>query len=188
MLQKYNFITKNNIEIEIREAMPGDGEAVVEFHNRVGGQTNNLSFGKNQFLYSAEEEEMVLEARYSSDVAILIIATHNGTIVGSASVDSGMEERFRHVFSFGMVVTKEYWGNGIGTVLLEKLIEWCKKNCTCDKISLQVRSDNERAIEIYTALGFVKEGLLLNEPKINGKYYNTMLMGLFLDKSNNSNE
>ena len=48
------------------------------------------------------------------------------------------------------------------------------------KISLVTREDNVLAIELYEKLGFEKEGLIKKDNFINGVYYNTFVMGLFI--------
>ncbi len=48
------------------------------------------------------------------------------------------------------------------------------------KISLQVLETNEKAINLYKKLGFEVEGVLKNDKRLlDGKYYNTVVMGRF---------
>jgi RimJ/RimL family protein N-acetyltransferase len=76
-----------------------------------------------------------------------------------------------------MVVKKKYWGFGIGSLLLDTLLEWAKSNQFIKKINLRVRTDNQRAIKLYEKRGFVKEGTLRKEIFLNDKYYDLLWMG-----------
>ena len=51
----------------------------------------------------------------------------------------------------GICVLKEYWGKGIGSQMLGKIIEFAKEN-SFEIIELQVRSDNAAAIHLYEKL------------------------------------
>lgn len=54
-----------------------------------------------------------------------------------------------------IVVKKKYEKNGIGTYLLNKVFEICK-NSKVNKILLEVRKSNEKAINLYTKNNFKK--------------------------------
>lgn len=58
---------------------------------------------------------------------------------------------------------KEYWGKGYGTKAIQVLIEKARKN-GMEKIYLEVRPDNERAIKSYEKCGFEK-GKIVEYPE-----------------------
>ena len=63
-----------------------------------------------------------------------------------------------HQGLFGKSIQETFANKGIGTCLIKKLLEWARKQEHIEKISLEVFSNNERAIHLYTKLGFKKEG------------------------------
>lgn len=67
--------------------------------------------------------------------------------------------------------------------MMRELIEWSRTNGVTEKITLLTREDNEVAIQLYKQLGFETEGILKNDNFINGIYYNTLSMGLLLQKN-----
>jgi len=79
-----------------------------------------------------------------------------------------------------MTVRKRYWGLGIGSLLLDALIEWAREGGVIKKINLRVRADNGRAIALYQSKGFVNEGTIRKEIFLNGTYFDNHLMGLEL--------
>jgi RimJ/RimL family protein N-acetyltransferase len=50
------------------------------------------------------------------------------------------------------------------------------------RIQLDTWSGNTRAIRAYEKCGFVVEGRLRNDAFIDGKYYDTIVMGLLRDE------
>lgn len=61
------------------------------------------------------------------------MAEVNGRIVGGLGFNGGERVRIRHTGEFGVTVSKDSWGVGIGTKLIEALIDWAKKHRTCQK-------------------------------------------------------
>ena len=80
-----------------------------------------------------------------------------------------------------MTVIRQYWGSGIGTLMLDAAIAWAKDTNIIKKINLRVRTDNKRAISLYEKKGFLREGRIRKEIFIDGKYYDHYWMSLELD-------
>lgn len=53
---------------------------------------------------------------------------------------------------------KKVWGHHIGSLLLEVTLDFAENVAKLDIVSLEVRSDNERAIHLYEKYGFKKIG------------------------------
>jgi RimJ/RimL family protein N-acetyltransferase len=79
-----------------------------------------------------------------------------------------------------MSVSKAFWGQGVGSLMLDTLIEWARANQIVKKIDLMVRTDNQRAIRLYEGKGFVYEGTMHKEFFVDGRYYDLHWMGLEL--------
>ncbi|MEG0693474.1 MAG: GNAT family N-acetyltransferase [Oscillospiraceae bacterium] len=82
--------------------------------------------------------------------------------------------------SLSISVKKKCWGYGIGTQLMHTMIAFSKENGKAEILYLGVRSDNETAMKLYKKEGFSEIGRHKNFFKINGKYYDEILMDLHL--------
>lgn len=165
-------------DFDIREAVPEDAEKLIAFLARVGGETDYLSFGKEGLPISTEEEEKFIQSMKEKEHSVLYLAWKDGEIVGDASLN-GFFRRMSHRAEFGISVAKAEWGQGIGSALLQKIIEYAKEH-TIELINLEVRSDNMRAIRVYEKYGFSKIGTSPAYYKMDGKYYDFDLMVLDL--------
>ena len=58
---------------------------------------------------------------------------------------------------FGIAITKEFWGLGIGKYLMEACIE-CAREAGYLQLELEVVAENERAVEMYRRAGFIEYG------------------------------
>jgi len=81
---------------------------------------------------------------------------------------------------WGMYVTRGYQGRGLGKQLLEAALTYAREMSGLEQLSLVVGEDNMGAKRLYESLGFKPFGVELRELKVDGKYYNGVLMWLKL--------
>lgn len=173
-----NFYLKDGKEVIIAEATKEDAQRIIDFYNIVGGETDFLSFGKDEFTRNADEYGAFLAATQLEQNSIILLATLNGEIISIASINSTQKNRIKHVGTLGIVISEQFTAQGLGRKMMEQLIDWAATNGVTRKISLVTREDNALAIALYEKLGFEKEGLLKNDTFINGHYFHTLMMGL----------
>lgn len=167
------------MDIIIRKAQPEDAGALVTYMNTVGSETDNLSFGSEGFPVSQAEEAEIIRERNESPRNALFLAIKGEKIVGHASIEV-LSRRMAHRAEFGISVVKAEWGKGIGSKLLETIV-WHAKSHQIEIIELEVRSDNERAIQLYKKYGFLKIGTYPQYFKMaDNSYVNFDLMNLYL--------
>lgn len=175
-------IKLKNGEIAIlRTPTKDDAKEMIEYLNIIGGESDFITFGKNEFTLSVEAEEEYIEKTNSMENCKNVLTIINNEIVGIASISSPQKERMKHNGTLGISFRKKYWGMGLGNEVMNYLIEWANSNCIIKKINLLVREDNERGIKLYEKFGFEREGLLKKDIYVKGVYHNTITMGLYID-------
>lgn len=171
---------KNDMILQINKAAKGDAAGMVEFLNLIGGESDNLLFGANGFQMTAEAEEIFIENLLESDVSALLVGKIEDEIVCVGSIMTSPRERISHQAELSLSVKKKYWGLGIGTYLMEAMISFAKRNGKTEILHLGVKSDNINAINLYKKMGFHEVGRHKNFFKIEGNYYDEILMDLYL--------
>lgn len=166
--------------LTIREALPEDAAAVLNYINLVSAESDFLGFGAGEFELTETEEREVLQRFLDADTQLYLVGIIATEIVAVLNFSGGRRSRVRHVGEFGMSVQKKYWGNGIGGLLLNRLLEWAKETNIITKINLRVRTDNQRAITLYQNKGFVIEGTIINDLYVGNCYYSSHIMGIVL--------
>ncbi|MDM5188198.1 GNAT family protein [Bacillus sp. DX4.1] len=169
---------RNGKEVFIREVSKEDAKRMIDFYNIVGGETDFLSFGENEFSMGLTDYESFLASTRAESHSIILLATIDDEIVSIASITSNGKARTKHVGTLGIVIEEKHCGFGLGKILMNELIEWAQANGTTKKITLVTREDNTRAIELYKKVGFEEEGLLKEDTYINGIFYSTLIMSL----------
>lgn len=168
-------------KVVIRRANKEDASNMVEYLKEIGGESDFLTFGKNELNVSVSDEGNFIDTLNKSKNSLPLVAEVNGKIVGNLNFSAGRNSKVRHVGEFGVSVLKDYWGNKIGNKLIEYLIKWSKDTGIIRKINLMVREDNTRAIRLYKKIGFVEEGILKREFLSEGKFYSGISMGFYVN-------
>ncbi len=121
-----------------------------------------------------------IQALSESEKGIYLVAECEKKIIGHAFLEPMPLNLLSHVTQLTIGIHNGYQEKGIGTVLMEALIKWVKQSATIEKIELNVRASNHRAIALYKKMGFVEEGRLKKRIKINSNHYiDDILMALY---------
>jgi len=164
----------------IRKAAVSDAENILEYCKAVGAETDNLTFGAEGISLTVEKEREYLKSFTDSDKQLYLVAEENNEIVGTAVFSGFSKARLSHRAEISISVKKAMWGNHIGTRFMERIIDFAKNTAHTEIISLEVRSDNERAISLYRRFGFEKIGTFDGYMKVNGKDVSCDIMRLNL--------
>ncbi|MFA5235884.1 MAG: GNAT family protein [Bacilli bacterium] len=168
---------KNDLtDLVIRQPVKADAGPLLEYLKIIGGESDNLSFGPEGHPNTIEQEETFIEALERSETHLMVVADYGGEIIGDASLFGSPRERLRHSLELGISVKKAYWHMGVATRLLEAIIDRVRALPHVIQITLEVKSDNERAIRLYEKFGFTVTGVRSKRMHIKGVYYDTILM------------
>lgn len=125
-------------------------------------------------IVSLEDEKKYLDSqllKISQNTAVQILVFSDGKLVGNTQINL-KDKVEKHVGVFGISVAKEFRNEGLGTLLMEKIIKEAKENLPGLKIiTLTYFANNEVAKNLYKKMGFIEFG---NLPK--GLIYKTQLI------------
>ena len=159
----------------IREAVPDDAEKMISYLNQVGGESDNLLIGENEFTVPIEGVKRKLSMSKDSENSIVLIALENDQIIARAELEGYYPARIRHRAKFSISVKKEYWNQGIGTEMIKRIFEQAK-NLKIRIIELEVIADNERGINLYHKMGFADIGIYKDYFFVNGIFKDAVVM------------
>ncbi|MEU4315670.1 GNAT family N-acetyltransferase [Nocardia sp. NPDC024068] len=160
----------------VRPAGPGDIARIVEIRAKVAAEGRWI--GAEGPLDTAEAAARLRDALADEKFGVFV-AEIDGMVCGSATV------RFtgRGVTEFGMMLTSDQRGRGLGGDLLTRVIDWSREH-GAHKIALQVWPHNARALALYARAGFEVEGVLrAHYPRRNGELWDAVVMGLPLSEA-----
>lgn len=106
-------------------------------------------------------------------------AVEEGRVVGWCDIFPEENPRLSHRGRLGMGLRKGYRGQGLGTRLVETSLSHAKK-FGLEKVELNVYTSNSAAVALYKKTGFEEEGLIKKYRKLDGIYFDCLVMGKFL--------
>lgn len=171
---------RNGKELLLRKPTEDDAEAMIKYLNTVGGESDNLLFGENEFRLSVEQEREYIKNISSDNNTLMILGIIDNNIVSVSQVSASSRKRIAHNSELAISVKKEYWGMGVGSANIEALIDFAKNHKTIKTISLGVKSNNKKAKHLYEKFGFKEIGIHKNFFNIDGNYDDEILMDLYL--------
>ena len=169
-------------ELLIREAESGDAAELVTFLNRVSLETDFTSLDREGILLTDAEMELFLDKQARSENQITLLALLNDEIAGLVNITADQRKRVRHIGDLFIVIGKKYWNNGLGSLLLEEVVEWAQASGILRRLQLTVQTRNQAAVHLYQKNGFVIEGRQERGAYIGeGEFIDVYLMGRLID-------
>jgi RimJ/RimL family protein N-acetyltransferase len=182
MIVENKRIDGNNLTWILRCPTKNDAIELSKLRIEIDGETEYLDRESGEGLLTPDDFEKLIYEDSIAEKNIFLLAEVKGKIVGFTRCEGSKLSRFRHKAEFGICILKEYWGYGIGKVMIENILMWADTT-GIEKISLTVVQTNTNAIQLYKKYGFVEEGLLINDRIHKDRnYYNTVIMGRVLNK------
>lgn len=166
-------------EFIIRPARPDDAEQLISHVHHMAVEASQwLPMQPGEFQVSVEEEREILAKAAASPNSLFRVAEVDWSIVGMLNYSGGKRQATRHGATFSISVRSAWQCRGIGTALLTAAIRHAKESGCVRRLDLQVYADNERAIRLYTRLGFAAEGVLRKAVLRNGEFIDELMMAL----------
>ena len=163
------------MEFMIRPVEISDARG-INMLRRMPGVFENILGIPSERVKRNEDFIMNMDSEHHQFVAIGKDKNENDIIIGTAGLMVSTIPRMRHSGSVGIMIHKDYQDMGVGTALMNALIDIADNWLMLIRVELSVFADNERAIHLYEKLGFEKEGIKKFASIRNGIYENEYSM------------
>lgn len=165
-------------EIYFSEAEPADAVAFIAFMNQVAKETDYLVMDESGFRFSLEEMERIFKAGIENPGELCLLAKVGTEVIGAISVKSSKQFRISHIGNIFIAIRKEYWGHGLGTILLDEVIHWAEEMDVLKRLELTVQVRNQAAVHLYQKMGFTIEGTQVRGARTDeGEWLDLYYMG-----------
>lgn len=158
------------MDIVIRPAKLSDAEAICDIYSQPRAQAETLQLPMPSIELWRERLANQSSHHYC------FVAEVEGKVVGNIGFEHSKRPRTQHCGSFGIGVHDQYHGLGIGSKLIESVIDLADNWLQIKRIQIEVNSDNERAIACYKKFGFEIEGQARCSVFRHGQYIDTYYM------------
>ena len=170
-------------DLLIREAEIHDASSVIALLGQIGQESTFTSLDENGIAMTESEMKHFLDKQAQSYNQITLLAFLNDELVGIINITADQRPRVRHIGDVFLGIKKAYWGNGLGSILMEEAIEWAKPSGSIRRLQLTVQKRNTVAVHLYEKMGFIIEGLQERGACIEGgEFLDVYLMGQLIDE------
>ena len=170
-------------EIVFAEAQPSDAAAFIDFMNQVAVETDYLVMDETGFRFSQQEMETIFESGLEKPDELCLLAKVDAEVIGAISIKSSSQFRISHIGTVFIAVKKDYWGYGIGSILLDEVISWAEEMDMLKRLELTVQVRNQTAINVYKKFGFEIEGTQKRGARTDkGEWLDLYYMGKLIGK------
>ncbi|EMC3961799.1 TPA: GNAT family N-acetyltransferase [Pseudomonas aeruginosa] len=116
---------------------------------------------------SVEQRRKRLHDSAGDDRLLILVALHQGDVIGSASLEQHPRIRRSHSGSIGM---------GVGSRLLGELLDIADNWMNLRRVELTVYTDNAPALALYRKFGFETEGEMRDYAVRDGRFVDVYSM------------
>jgi ribosomal protein S18 acetylase RimI-like enzyme len=126
---------------------------------------------------SFEEEEMFTEDDWKRRIQNALFAMSGDTLIGMVVYAFNGRSKTRHIAEiFGVYVSTNHRGEGVGTRMLEHALSQIRKNRRIVKVKLAVNPEQRAAVKLYKKAGFVVVGRAKKELKVDRRFFDMLYM------------
>ncbi|HEC8330221.1 TPA: GNAT family N-acetyltransferase [Providencia rettgeri] len=164
-------------DVTIRRATLDDVPAITQMHADYSAYANTL-----QLPYPTTR---TWEARLGTNDPLVtqFVANIGDEVVGLLAIQQPSQIRRRHVATFGITVSEAHQGKGIGSQLMQVMVDYCDNWLNVRRIELEVFAANDNGLGLYQKFGFVQEGRMRDYAFRDGQYVDAVMMSRI--KTNN---
>ncbi|MDR6194272.1 GNAT family N-acetyltransferase [Siphonobacter sp. SORGH_AS_0500] len=160
--------TDQKLTFIIRKSCLEDSMEIVSLYKNVARNKGGLAREEDE-ITQAYVENFTRKSIEDGLQFVVIDQSKENRVVGEIHCYKPEPKVFKHILSdLTIAIDPDYQGMGLGKKLFETLLEFVS-NYKRDilRVELFARESNSKAIDIYTKIGFVREGRLRNRIRID---------------------
>lgn len=164
-------------EMVIRYPTVEDLKKMWEYINEISKEKTFIRFQGEEVSLEGEEKFLSSELeKINKNQSVQLLVFHQDKLIGIAEID--MKDKIgRHQGVLGISILKDFRGEGIGSILMQCVLDEAKKNLSeLEIVVLGVFANNSLAIEMYQKFGFVEYGKLPKGIKLEEGYVDHIYM------------
>ena len=163
IIQPLQFSIKDGRTALVRSPQDADIPGMLDYLYQTACETEFLlRYPEECGKYTPEGEKALFDRINASDHEAMLVCLVDGQIAGNCSIMWTTGLKTRHRASVAIALRKDFWGLGIGTRLMQELIQIAEAQPHLLQLELEFIEGNARARALYEKLGFRITGVKPN--------------------------
>lgn len=166
--------------MDIRIIRESDAEGFLAVRKRTIEETPFMLREPDEFKTTVAQQQKEIHDILEREDHLMLVAEHNGQIVGYLTGRRGEFKRNRHELYIVIGILQAFTRQGIGTQLFIAMEEWARQR-GITRLELSVMTHNQAGIALYKKSGFAIEGTRRHSLIVNGQYVDEYAMAKLLE-------
>ena len=162
--------------VTYRPGVPEDAAGYVAHMNRMGGESDFLSFAGGAYFLTEDQVRDYIDGLVQAENQAIFVAELPDRLVGQVTLESSARPRLRHASELRIGVARHFWGKGVARHLMKLAVNFFESNDELTRLALEVSARNERGIALYRNFGFQEEGIKRMAFKVGDEYDDLLVM------------
>ena len=154
------FTIKSGHQITVRKPLISEGLHLIELKRSYIENATTLPILLEEYPIDIEKETNLIRDFDESQNSILLVAEHDGKLIGNIDLTGSKRAKMSHTAMLGMGIHNDWQNKGVGRILIEAAIGWAKNQSPFKLIWLDVYASNDRGINLYKSTGFEVSGVI----------------------------
>ncbi|MGF7050546.1 RimJ/RimL family protein N-acetyltransferase [Paenibacillus sp. DS2015] len=164
----------------VRDITEEDCEGLLMLNQQIDQETRYMMYEPGERKTTAVQQLEMIRSFMNMNNSNIFVAEEEGILRGHLTVIGGNPRRIQHRAHLVIGILDGFTGKGIGRLLFEKMEAW-RMNTPLTRLELTVMAHNERAISLYTKLGFQMEGTKKQSIFVDNAYVDEYSMAKILE-------
>lgn len=139
--------------VDVRPAEVTDAAQLLALLAQLGRESNTFTVDDGIEELSETDEAEQIERISGTTTNVIFVAVLGDRLIGVSTVQASTDFSAAQG-EVGVAVLKEFWGMGLGTALVEEILDWARNYSSLERLVLTVQLRNTRAAKLYQHLGF----------------------------------
>ncbi|MBU7474761.1 GNAT family N-acetyltransferase [Lactiplantibacillus pentosus] len=139
--------------VDVRPAEVTDAAQLLALLAQLGRESNTFTVDDGIEELSETDEAEQIERISGTTTNVIFVAVLGDRLIGVSTVQASTDFSAAQG-EVGVAVLKEFWGMGLGTALVEEILDWARNYSSFERLVLTVQLRNTRAAKLYQHLGF----------------------------------
>ncbi|MCL2792172.1 MAG: GNAT family N-acetyltransferase [Spirochaetaceae bacterium] len=152
----------------------------LPFIHAIDNERHTMAFWFKEPYESLDELTILYNKHIQDDYERRFVIDSDGQFAGIIEL---IDINFIHrTAEIQIIIKSNFQGQGLAETAMLKGLDYAFNILNMHKVFLYVDAENHKALHIYKKLGFVQEGVLRRQFFVEGKYHDSIVMGIFREE------
>lgn len=168
--EKTKFLLKRGREIYIQSCEPEFSDSYIEFTSQIAKETKFTMQYEGRAISEDLIKDKWIKSKNSRN-SLCLCCFDEERMIGFLAIQCSQPDHLwtRHIAEFGLMILKDYCGDGLGSKLLH-IMEEEAKEMKIQRIEARARTKNSDALFFYLKNGYLIEGIRKRAAYIEGTF------------------